>query len=92
MHTSPTAKAVGDEYVFRAAPLRNVALRAPYFHSGQVWSVKQAVALKSEIQLGAKLSDKEEIVAFLHSLTGRVPGSSVLPMPTNTRPKPAIDR
>jgi cytochrome c peroxidase len=24
-----------DEYVFRAAALRNVALRAPYFHSGQ---------------------------------------------------------
>lgn len=27
-------KAASDEYVFRAAPLRNVALRAPYFHSG----------------------------------------------------------
>src|SRR5690606_38248563 len=26
-----------DEYVFRAAPLRNVELTAPYFHSGQVW-------------------------------------------------------
>ncbi len=32
-----------DQYVFRAAPLRNVALRAPYFHSGQVWSLKEAV-------------------------------------------------
>src|SRR5690606_1607638 len=31
-----------DEYVFRAAPLRNVALTAPYFHSGQVWDLEQA--------------------------------------------------
>ncbi|MCK1339569.1 cytochrome-c peroxidase [Bradyrhizobium sp. 38] len=89
-------KAVGDEYVFRAAPLRNVALRAPYFHSGQVWSLKQAVALMSEIQLGAKLSDGEEndIVAFLNSLTGRLPKIEypILPTRTNTTPKPSIDR
>ncbi|MGC3655100.1 cytochrome C peroxidase, partial [Pseudomonas aeruginosa] len=30
-------KTLSDVYVFRAAPLRNVALTAPYFHSGQVW-------------------------------------------------------
>ena len=29
-------KTVSDEYVFRASPLRNIALTAPYFHSGQV--------------------------------------------------------
>lgn len=34
-----------DNYVFRAAPLRNVALTAPYFHSGQVWDLKEAVAI-----------------------------------------------
>jgi cytochrome c peroxidase len=28
------SRTASDEYVFRAAPLRNVALRAPYFHSG----------------------------------------------------------
>ena len=27
-------KTASDEYVFRAGPLRNVALRAPEFHSG----------------------------------------------------------
>lgn len=37
-------KTQSDEYVFRAAPLRNVALTAPYFHSGQVWELKDAVA------------------------------------------------
>nr|WP_245285972.1 cytochrome c peroxidase [Bradyrhizobium sp. WSM1253] len=89
-------RAVGDEYVFRAAPLRNVALRAPYFHSGQVWSLKQAVALMSEIQLGTKLSDREEndIISFLNSLTGRLPKIEypILPTRTNTTPKPSIDR
>lgn len=38
-------KTQSDEYAFRAAPLRNVALTAPYFHSGQVWELKDAVAI-----------------------------------------------
>ncbi len=63
-------KTASDEYVFRAAPLRNVALRAPYFHSGQEWSLKQAVGVMGASQLWAKLADKEEddIVAFLGTL------------------------
>lgn len=40
-------KTQSDEYVFRAAPLRNVALTAPYFHSGQVWELKDAVAIQA---------------------------------------------
>jgi cytochrome c peroxidase len=35
-----------DEYVFRVAPLRNVALQAPYFHTGQVWSLSEARVLQ----------------------------------------------
>ena len=50
-------KTASDEYVFRAAPLRNVALRAPYFHSGQVWSLKQAVGIMGADQLGIKLTE-----------------------------------
>ena len=46
------SKTASDEYVFRAAPLRNVALRAPYFHSGQVWSLKQAVGVMGSSQIG----------------------------------------
>ena len=45
-------KTASDEYVFRAAPLRNVALRAPYFHSGQIWTLKEAVGVMGEAQLG----------------------------------------
>ena len=69
------SKTASDEYVFRAAPLRNVALRAPYFHSGQVWSLKQAVGVMGSSQLGATLTDKQEddIVAFLGALTGELP-------------------
>jgi cytochrome c peroxidase len=38
-------KTASDEYVFRAVPLRNVALTAPYFHTGKVWDLEQAVAI-----------------------------------------------
>lgn len=89
-------KVASDEYVFRAAPLRNVALRPPYFHSGQVWSLKQAVGVMAEVQLGAKLSDKEEddIVAFLNSLTGQLPKIEypILPTRTDTTPLPSTGK
>ncbi|WP_342724041.1 cytochrome-c peroxidase [Bradyrhizobium sp. B097] len=85
-----------DEYVFRSAPLRNVALRSPYFHSGQVWSLKQAVGVMSEIQLGVKLDDteKDDIVAFLNSLTGQLPKIDypILPARTEKTPRPSVDK
>lgn len=93
---SAVTKVASDEYVFRAAPLRNVALRPPYFHSGQVWSLKQAVGVMAEVQLGAKLSDKEEddIVAFLNSLTGQLPKIEypILPTRTDRTPLPSTGR
>jgi cytochrome c peroxidase len=83
-----------DEYVFRAAPLRNVALRAPYFHTGQVWSLKQAVGVMGSTQLGAQLTDQEEdaIVAFLQSLTGELPAVQypTLPVRTDATPLPSL--
>lgn len=65
----------GDEYVFRAAPLRNIALTAPYFHSGAVWDLEDAVAIMGVSQLGAELTEEDinEITAFLHTLTGEIP-------------------
>ncbi len=87
-------KTTSDEYVFRAAPLRNVALRAPYFHSGQVWTLKQAVGVMGAAQLWAKLTDKEEddIVAFLDTLTGHLPRIEhpILPVRTNKTPEPSL--
>ncbi len=85
-------KTASDEYVFRAGPLRNVALRAPYFHSGQVWSLKQAVAIMGASQLGEKLSEQEEdaIVSFLQTLTGEQPRIElpILPLRTDATPQP----
>ncbi len=90
------SKTASDEYVFRAAPLRNVALRAPYFHSGQVWTLKQAVGVMGSSQLGAKLTDQEEddIVAFLDTLTGELPDIAypVLPVRTATTPLPSLSK
>ncbi len=85
-------KTASDEYVFRAGPLRNVALRAPYFHSGQVWSLKQAVGIMGTSQLGQKLTEQEEnaIVAFLQTLTGQEPRIElpILPARTDATPLP----
>jgi len=81
-----------DQYVFRAGPLRNVALRAPYFHSGQVWSLKQAVGIMGASQLGQRLTDQDEdaIVAFLQTLTGEQPRIElpILPPRTDATPLP----
>jgi cytochrome c peroxidase len=85
-------KTADDSYVFRAAPLRNIALTAPYFHSGKVWDLKQAVAIMGTSQLGEELTDKdvESITAFLGSLTGKMPEITypVLPAETADTPNP----
>ncbi|MCB6178279.1 cytochrome-c peroxidase [Rhodobacter sp. Har01] len=81
-----------DEYVFRAAPLRNIALTAPYFHSGKVWDLDVAVSIMAESQLGAEFSEQEvtQVVAFLNSLTGTMPAITlpVLPAETAETPRP----
>jgi cytochrome c peroxidase len=85
-------KTSDDEYVFRVAPLRNVALTAPYFHSGQVHDLKEAVAIMGAAQLGKKLSDEDvqSITAFLKTLTGKQPQITypLLPASTDTTPRP----
>lgn len=84
-----------DEYVFRASPLRNIALTAPYFHSGKVWDLSVAVEIMAESQLGEALAPQEtaQLVAFLDSLTGTLPEVTlpILPAETATTPRPASD-
>lgn len=86
---------VDDEYVFRASPLRNVALTAPYFHSGKVWDLAVAVEVMAESQLGAQLAPEEtvQLVAFLDSLTGTLPPVTlpVLPAETAETPRPSSE-
>jgi cytochrome c peroxidase len=83
-----------DEYVFKAPSLRNISLTAPYFHSGKVWSLGQAVGIMGAAQLGQELSEDEvlAITSFLATLTGRQPTVEypVLPPHTSDTPLPDV--
>ena len=72
--------------------LRNIAQTAPYFHNGAVWSLKEAVKIMGETQLGMELNDKDtkSIVTFLKALDGKMPTITYpkLPAVTADTPKP----
>ncbi len=74
--------------------LRNITETAPYFHNGEVWSLKDAIKQMGSIQLGIKISDKDanRIKTFLKALKGRKPAISYpqLPESTSTTPKPVF--
>ena len=86
-------KSQGDDYVFRAAPLRNVAVTAPFFHSGNVWKLQEAVTIMGDAQLGATLTpeEAEKIHLFLHALTAPIPKIDYpeLPERDDATPKPS---
>lgn len=83
-----------DQYVFKAPTLRNVALTPPYFHSGKVWKLADAVEIMGSAQLGIRLNADEagKIVAFLDALTGRQPRVEypVLPPNADSTPHPLL--
>lgn len=83
-----------DEYVFRSPSLRNVAITGPYFHSGVVWSLREAVDVMGSAQFGIQLSGEETdaITAFLGSLTGKQPKVvyPLMPASTDNTPRPAL--
>lgn len=64
-----------DRHVFRIAPLRNVALTAPYFHDGSAATLHDAVSIMGQVQLNRRFNEEEveALVAFLQSLTGDFP-------------------
>lgn len=84
-----------DEYNFKSPSLRNIALTPPYFHSGSVWSLDEAVSIMGAVQLGISLNDRDvsDIVAFLQTTTGDQPKVEypVLPAPAGSTPKPDLD-
>ncbi|MCF6159462.1 MAG: cytochrome-c peroxidase [wastewater metagenome] len=84
-----------DEYVFKAPSLRNIALTPPYFHSGKVWGLKDAVKIMGAVQLGISLAENEadNIVAFLKTTTGVQPKVEypILPASTDKTPRPKPD-
>jgi len=81
-----------DEFVFKVPSLRNIELTAPYFHSGKVWDIREAVVIMGSSQLGVTLTetDVDGIVAFLLTLTGDQPEVMfpILPPSVATTPRP----
>ena len=84
-----------DLHKFRVPTLRNVEKTGPWFHDGSVKELPEAVRLMAKHQLGMSFTEPEvdDIVAFLKSLTGELPGADVLspptlPASTRTTPKP----
>ncbi|WP_240644786.1 cytochrome-c peroxidase [Cyclonatronum proteinivorum] len=75
----------GDQFVFRVAPLRNVALTYPYFHDGSVATLEEAVSIMGHAQLNRDLNEQEvdDIVAFLNTLTGEFPMIAHPSLPRN---------
>jgi cytochrome c peroxidase len=74
-----------DRMVFKVPSLRNVARTAPYFHDGGTRSLDTAVVWMARHQLGKDLTAQQvsRIVAWLGSLTGRIPSAYVAaPPPT----------
>lgn len=61
-----------DRHYFRVPSLRNVALTAPYFHDGSAATLPEAVRVMAKYQLGRSMAEQDlnDIVAFLHTLTG----------------------
>ena len=87
-------KREGDRYVFKVPMLRNIELTAPYFHSGKVWKLSDAVKVMAKAQVGVDLTDADasNIVAFLRTLTGVQPEIvyPILPAPTDNTIKPVL--
>ncbi|XWN33337.1 MAG: cytochrome-c peroxidase [Devosia sp.] len=79
-----------DKYVYKVPLLRNIALTAPYFHTGSTWSLEEAVKVMGRAQLGLQLSDDEasKIVAFLNTLTGDQPDILLPALPPSTQNTP----
>ena len=81
-----------DRFKFKVPTLRNVELTYPYFHDGAANTLKEAVTIMGQLQLGKKFTDEEktDIVAFLKTLTGQQPDFKVpvLPPSADDTPRP----
>lgn len=68
-----------DKFVFKVASLRNVAETYPYFHDGSVTKLDDAIRVMLELQVGVGLADEEveNVVAFLGTLSGKVPAATM---------------
>ena len=74
-------KKEADKMFFKVPSLRNIANTGPYFHDGSSDKLEDAVQRMAKHQLGMDLSmeDRADIVAFLRSLTGKLPKTVAAP-------------
>lgn len=81
----------GANGMVKVPTLRNITQTAPYFHNGQVTTLKKAIVEMGRIQLGTNISDKDagSIETFLHTLDGRKPTIIYPVLPTRTAATPA---
>ncbi len=78
-----------DKDMFRVPVLRNVAMTAPYFHTGSVQTLEEAVRVMCASQVGVSVSDAEveSIAAFLRAQTGKLNGRPLQALtPEETNP------
>ena len=83
-----------DDYFFKVPTLRNIALTAPYFHTGSEQNLATAVDVMAKSQLGQTLTAAEtgQIVAFLNALTGDNPKIVVPQLPPSDANSPLPDK
>lgn len=73
----------GDKHRFKTPTLRNVAVTYPYFNNGGTATLEEAVQIMGKEMLGREFNKKtvNDIVAFLHSLTGEMPHIEIPALP-----------
>ena len=72
-----------DRFAFRTPTLLNVAVTYPYFNNGSVDNLTDAVQLMGQQMLGHdfEADELDDIVAFLHALTGEMPRIEIPALP-----------
>ena len=72
-----------DRHAFKTPTLRNVALTYPYFNNGNVATLDEAIVVMGQQMLGVEIDGQEleDLVEFMHALTGQIPQFAVPPLP-----------
>lgn len=83
-----------EDYFFKVPTLRNIALTAPYFHTGSEQDLAKVVNVMGRTQLGLTLTKTEidQLVAFLGTLTGDQPQIAVPQLPPSAASSPPPDK
>ncbi|OYY91840.1 MAG: cytochrome C peroxidase [Sphingomonas sp. 28-66-16] len=83
-----------DDYGFKVPTLRNIALTAPYFHTGSEQDLAKVVDTMAKAQLGQTISKDEnaKLVAFLKALTGDQPRVMMPQLPASDANSPLPDK